>query len=165
MATSSATPATSVLDALGYAYQVHRFDSTADRHFGEEAAIAMGTDPLRVFKTIVFSAGNSFVIGVSPISWDISPKKLAHSLGLRKLEPASISDSQRVTGYVVGGISPLGQKKSLPTAIDSSAWNHQSIFISGGRRGLEIEIPADHLQAALQAIRAPIAANGASTSE
>jgi len=154
----SATPATSALDALGMSYSIHKFESTAKDHFGKEAAEAVGSHfpAERVFKTILFSHEAAIVVAVSPVGHEISAKKLASAAGLRSLTPAKVDVAQRVSGYVVGGISPLGQKKSHATVIDESAWLFPTILVSGGRRGLEIEISPDALRQATSAIIAQI---------
>lgn len=152
------TPATKALDALALPYSLHKFESSTTRGFGMEAAEAMGLDPRRIFKTILFTDGEELVVGVSPVEWDISPKKLAHALGIRNLIPASVTQAERATGYVVGGISPFGQKRRHRTVLDESAWDHQSIYVSGGRRGLEIEISPDDFVTAVNATHGTIAA-------
>ena len=153
------TPATKALDARGVRYSLHKFESSTTRGFGKEASTAMGLESIRIFKTILFSDSKDLFVGVSPVEWEISTKKLATALGVRSVMPAAIADAERATGYVVGGISPFGQKKLLRTVLDESAWQFSTIFVSGGRRGLEIEISADDLVTALDAIRASIAAH------
>ncbi len=156
----SATPATGALDALGLRYSIHKFESTAKDHFGREAAEAVGREfsAEQVFKTILFSHETAIVVAVSPVGHEISAKKLASAAGLRSLMPTRPEVAQRVSGYVVGGISPLGQKKSHLTVIDESAWLFPTILVSGGRRGLEIEISPDALRQATSAIIAQICA-------
>ena len=156
----SASPATGALDALGLDYAIHKFESTAKDHFGREAAeaVSSGFEAARIFKTILFAHDQVIVVAVSPVGHEISAKKLASCAGVRSLTPARPDVAQRVSGYVVGGISPIGQKKSHLTVIDDSAWTFASILVSGGRRGLEIELSADSLQKATSGIRAQICA-------
>lgn len=143
-------------------YTLHKYSSTAERDFGHEATLRMNINPQRVFKTILFNDSNSFVVAIAPVEHDISPKKLAQALGIRTVHTASKEDAQRVTGYVVGGISPFGQKKLHRTVLDDSAWNFATIYVSGGRRGLEIELAPDVFIQVIGAIRAPIAARDSS---
>lgn len=154
----STTPATRTLDDNGVEYTLHKYISTAERDFGHEATLRMNINPQRVFKTILFTDSTSFLVAIAPVDHGISTKKLAHAVGVRTVHTASKEDAQRVTGYVVGGISPFGQKKLHRTVLDESAWNFGTIFVSGGRRGLEIELAPDVFIQVLGAIRAPIAA-------
>lgn len=157
------TPATISLDSLGVSYRTHEFVSSADSQYGAEAVAALSklqgvdVDAGRVFKTIVFDSGESLCVGISPVEFPISPKKLASAVGARNVTPASIDKAQRSTGYVIGGISPFGQKRKLLTIIDESAWYFPTIFVSGGRRGVEIEIEPDTLVRVVDARRAAIA--------
>jgi Cys-tRNA(Pro)/Cys-tRNA(Cys) deacylase len=118
----------------------------------------MDIAPERIFKTILFTDSKTVVVGVSPVSAEISPKKLAAAAGLRNLVSASVQLAERVTGFVVGGISPFGQRQRHVTVLDDSALSFTTIYVSGGRRGLEIEIAPQDLISSLQAICAPIAA-------
>jgi Cys-tRNA(Pro)/Cys-tRNA(Cys) deacylase len=152
------TPATKALDAHGINYTLHKYESSAMSGFGSEAAHALGTAPERIYKTILFTDSQLIVVGVSPVSWEISPKKLAAAVGVRNLKSASIELAERVTGYVVGGISPCGQRQQHATVIDDSALMFPTIFVSGGRRGLEIEIEPRDLISVLRAQCEPIAA-------
>jgi Cys-tRNA(Pro)/Cys-tRNA(Cys) deacylase len=150
------TPATLALDSLGISYTLHKFDSEAAAGFGKEAASIMDLNENQVFKTIIFGDKNMAAVGIAPVSRKISAKKLATAVGVRSLEPMDALLAQRLTGYVIGGISPFGQKKVLTTVIDSSAHAHSSIYVSGGRRGLEICISPVDLVSALGAITAEI---------
>jgi|694.fasta_scaffold87655_3 Cys-tRNA(Pro)/Cys-tRNA(Cys) deacylase len=154
----STTPATQALDDMGVKYSLHKYTSTVERDFGLEASLRLNMNPQQVFKTILFTESNSFFVAVAPVDHDISTKKLANAVGVRTVRTASKEDAQRVTGYVLGGISPFGQKKAHQTVLDESAWNFASIYVSGGKRGLEIEIAPDAFTQVLGAIRAPIAA-------
>lgn len=113
-----------------------------------EAAQALAVDPERVFKTLVIKVDSGFAVGIIPVSAMLDLKALAGAVGAKRGEMASVSDAERVTGYVHGGISPIGQRKLLPTALDQSASGWESIFVSGGKRGFDIEIaPVDLLRA------------------
>lgn len=150
------TPATLALDSLGISYTLHKYDSVAGSGFGKEAASSMNLDEHQVFKTIIFGDKNIAAVGIAPVSRKISAKKLAAAVGLRSLEPMDAAIAQRLTGYVVGGISPFGQKKMLTTVIDASAHQFENIYVSGGRRGLEICISPADLISVLSAITAEI---------
>lgn len=152
------TPATLALDSLGISYSLHKFDSVAVAGFGKEAATSMNLHESQVFKTIIFGDKNMAVVGIAPVSCTISTKKLALVVGVRSLEPMAAAVAQRLTGYTVGGISPFGQKKVLTTVIDTSAYTHESIYVSGGRRGLEICVSPTDLVSVLGAITAEIQA-------
>ncbi len=152
----SITPATLALDANSVEYVLHKFASAAKRDFGQEAAEQMKITPQRIFKTIIFTDSIKFFVAVAPVDCEISAKKLAQVVGTKTVTPAKAEDAQRASGYVVGGISPFGQKNLHFTVLDSSAWNFDTIYVSGGRRGIEIEVSADAFSQVLGAIRAPI---------
>jgi Cys-tRNA(Pro)/Cys-tRNA(Cys) deacylase len=139
------TPATVALDRAGVTYRLLPYDHDPRAHsFGLEAVAALGVDPDRVFKTLLASLDGSLVVGLVPVSDQLDLKALARALGGSKAVMAEVADAERVTGYVAGGISPVGQKRRLRTVLDSSALDHPTIYVSGGRRGLELEIgPAD----------------------
>jgi Cys-tRNA(Pro)/Cys-tRNA(Cys) deacylase len=153
------TPATLALDSLGISYTLHKFDSVAGTGFGKEAAKSMDLDENQIFKTIIFGDKNMAAVGIAPVSRKIGTKKLAAAVGLRSIEPMDATLAQRLTGYVVGGISPFGQKKALTTVIDTSAHLFENIYVSGGRRGLEICIAPTDLVSVLGAITAEIQAD------
>ncbi len=146
----AATPALRILQESGLPYQVSTFDGGTD-NFGERAAQELGLDPDRVFKTLLIDlhAGKgpkpALAVCVLPVSYRLSLKKAAAALGAAKAAMADPHDAAKSTGYVPGGISPLGQKHQLPTVIDESAQMHESIFFSGGRRGLDVEMAAGDL--------------------
>ncbi|GGC67324.1 Cys-tRNA(Pro) deacylase [Marinobacter halophilus] len=127
-------------------FTVHEYehDSTAES-YGNEAAEKMGVDPNRVFKTLVVSIdGKELAVAVLPVTHLLSLKLIARAAGAKKAAMADKQDVQRSTGYVLGGVSPLGQKKRLNTFIDGSAEQFDTVFVSAGKRGLEIELaPAD----------------------
>lgn len=157
----SATPAMVALDAKSVHYVVHAFDhdvaSASDVGYGKAAAHALGVGEDRVFKTLLARADDRFVVAIVPVATTVSLKALADALGVKRCAMARTEDAQRVTGYVVGGISPFGQKKSLDTVIDESCARHETIYVSGGRRGLDLEIAPADLIAVLRAQAAPIA--------
>jgi Cys-tRNA(Pro)/Cys-tRNA(Cys) deacylase len=139
------TPATLALDRAGVGYRLHPYDhDPRAASYGLEAATALGADPARVFKTLLASLDGSLVVGIVPVSGQLDLKALARALGGSKAVLAEVSAAERVTGYVAGGISPVGQKRPLRTVLDASALDHVTIFVSAGRRGLDLEMaPAD----------------------
>jgi Cys-tRNA(Pro)/Cys-tRNA(Cys) deacylase len=153
------TRATALLARLGIAHSVHRYDHDS-RHpsFGLEAGVALGVAPERVFKTLVAEVDGALAVGVVPVAGQLDLKALAGALGGKRAVMAAVRAAERATGYVAGGISPLGQRRRLPVVVDSSAMSFPTVFCSGGRRGLELELaPADLVRAA-GAVLAPIAA-------
>lgn len=142
------TPGINSVKQSGIDYTLHQYDhDPAAESYGTEAAEKLGIDGRRVFKTLVADTGQkTLVVAVIPVSATLSMKQLARAVGSKKAAMAAPSDVERSTGYVLGGVSPLGQKKRLPTFLDASASDFPTIFISAGRRGLEIELkPADLL--------------------
>lgn len=142
---SGGTPATLALERAGVAYTLHPYDhDPRASSYGEEAAAALGVDPARVLKTLLASLDGRLVVGVVPVSGQLDLKALARALGGSKAVMADIAAAERATGYVAGGISPVGQKRRLPTVVDASALDHATVLVSAGRRGLDLEIaPAD----------------------
>lgn len=143
------TPAIILLQKKGATFRVHeyRHDPGAES-FGEEAAIKMQQDPRQVFKTLVvdtLASKQTLAVAVIPVAGKLDLKVIAKALGVKKVAMADAVLAEKVTGYLVGGISPLGQKKSLKTIIDSSATTFSNIFVSGGKRGLEIELSSKEL--------------------
>jgi Cys-tRNA(Pro)/Cys-tRNA(Cys) deacylase len=143
-----ATPAMVMLERSGIEFAVHTFDhdlvDSQELGYGRAAAHALGVEESRVFKTLLAQSEKSAVVAIVPVSAQLSLKALALVLGVKRCEMVPANDAQRITGYVVGGISPFGQKKKLFTVIDESALDLPTIFVSGGRRGLDIEVaPAD----------------------
>jgi len=157
------TPAILALQAAGVAYTVHEFEhGEGDRNYGMAAAGALGIDPDRVFKTLVANLtterGVEQVVGIVPVSGQLSLRELAAALGGKRAEMCPVDVAQRITGYVVGGISPFGQKKRLRTAIDETCVLFDTVLVSGGRRGLDLELSPDDLIGLLDAVVAPIGA-------
>jgi len=135
------TPATLVLRKLGIAFKLHTYvyDSSAE-HIGLQAAEALDVEPNRVLKTLMVEVDGSPVCVVVPADSEISMKKLAAAMDAKAAKMMQPSDAERITGYHVGGISPFGQKKKVPVAIDQAALTHTTVFVNGGQRGLQIEI-------------------------
>ena len=136
-----ATPATQALDAAGVAYRTLSYTHDASTpSYGLEAAEKLGVAPEAVFKTLMVSLGNRLAVAMVPVEAMLDLKKVASMLGVRKVSLADKAEAERRTGYVVGGISPLGQRHHSPAVIDSSAEALDIIYVSGGRRGFEIEL-------------------------
>lgn len=140
------TPAINRLKRLGIPHQVHAYThEPGTTGYGQEAAEKLGLDEAQVFKTLVVSIdGQTLAVAVVPVSWQLSMKAIAKAAGGKKATMADKAQAERSTGYLLGGISPIGQKRRLATFIDASAERLDSLFVSAGRRGLEIELrPAD----------------------
>lgn len=151
------TPATVALTAAGTAFTVRSYDhDPASPSYGEEAAEALGVSPERVFKTLVADVDGELVVAVVPVAGSLDLKALASAVGGKRAAMADPAAAERTTGYVRGGISPLGQRKRLRTVLDASAPTHPTICVSAGRRGLEVELSADDLAALTNAVLAPI---------
>ncbi|HET7690354.1 MAG TPA: Cys-tRNA(Pro) deacylase [Nocardioidaceae bacterium] len=135
------TPATVALTRAGVSFQVHRYDhDPGTASYGEEAADLLGVAPERVFKTLFATVDGRLVVGVVPVSGQLDLKALASAVGGKKAAMAKPEEAERATGYVVGGISPVGQKRAHPTVVDSSALSFETVFVSGGRRGMDLEL-------------------------
>jgi Cys-tRNA(Pro)/Cys-tRNA(Cys) deacylase len=153
-----ATPATVALDRAGVAYSGHAYDhDPATQSYGLEAAAALGVGTDRVFKTLLVDTGAGLAVGVVPVDRQLDLRALARSLGVKSVAMADPAAAQRSSGYVVGGISPIGQKRLLPTVVDESAASHETIFVSGGRRGFDLELSLADLVAITRATIAAIA--------
>jgi len=141
------TPGINVAKKAKIAHKVHEYThNPSSESYGLEAAEKLGVPEARVFKTLVVSLDNKgLAVGVIPVSSMLSMKLIAKAARVKKAIMAAQSDVERSTGYVLGGVSPLGQKKRLKTILDSSARNHPTIYVSAGRRGLEIELSPDDL--------------------
>lgn len=140
------TPALVALDAARVAHTVHPYerDPASGLGYGLEAAEVLGVEPGRVFKTLVTSVDGALTVAVVPVAGQLDLKALAHAVGGKKATMAEHAAAERATGYVLGGISPLGQRQRLRTVVDATAQDHATVFVSGGRRGLDVELaPAD----------------------
>jgi len=156
-ASGPSTAATVALERAGIAFTPHVYvhdASTSD--FGAEAARELGVDPARVFKTLMIDTDQGLGVGILSVRDQLDVKALAGELGAKKASMADKTVAERKSGYVVGGISPVGQKTRLPTVLDETAFGFDTIFVSGGRRGFDIEIAPDDLVAATEARRASI---------
>lgn len=154
------TPATAALTRAGVAFTVHPYTHVpGQRHFGDEATAALGLDPHRVFKTLVVELGGragALAVGVVPVAAQLDLKAFATALGVKRAAMADPAAAQRSSGYVLGGISPLGQRTPLPTVVDTSALELATVFVSAGRRGLQVELAPADLVAVTGATVAPI---------
>lgn len=152
------TPATAALTRAGIPFTLHPYDhDPRSTSYGMEAAEALGVPPGRVFKTLLASADGGLVVGIVPVDRQLDLKALAKALGRSKAAMADVAVAERATGYVAGGISPVGQKRAHPTVLDESALGHPTILVSGGRRGLDLEIQVTDLLAITNATTAAIA--------
>jgi Cys-tRNA(Pro)/Cys-tRNA(Cys) deacylase len=146
------TPATELLRRAGVPHVLHEYDAgeraatgrgrdrDARPRYGRDAAAALGVEPSRIFKTLVAEVDGRLVAAVVPVSAELDPKRLADAVGGRRATLADPTAAERATGYVVGGISPLGGRRPLPTVVDASAFDHPTIMVSAGRRGLQVEL-------------------------
>lgn len=152
------TPAVEAAKAAGIAYELLTYDhDPRAAAFGLEAAEALGLPPESVFKTLVAKVDGRLVVGIVPVATHLDLKALASAAGGRKAEMALPAEAERATGYVIGGISPLGQKRRLTAVVDASVLAHECVHVSAGRRGLEIALaPADLVRLAGAEV-APIA--------
>ncbi|HEV7321918.1 MAG TPA: Cys-tRNA(Pro) deacylase [Ensifer sp.] len=156
---SKTTRATQALTKAGVAFSVHTYDydPNAER-VGLQAAEALGEDPSRVLKTLMAEVDGKPVCCVVPSDREVSMKKLASAFGGKSAAMMKPADAERLTGYHVGGISPFGQKKLVPTAIEEAALAEQQVYINGGQRGLQVRLQPRDAQAALKAVVAPLIA-------
>ncbi len=151
------TPATVALTQAKADFTLHPYDHDANAGaYGEEAADALGVPYERIFKTLVAETEGGLAVAVVPVSGKLDLKAFAAALDGKRAAMADAAKVERVTGYVVGGISPLGQRKRLPTVIDESALDFETVYFSAGRRGLQIETAPDNLVRLTQAITASI---------
>lgn len=139
-------------------HTLHRYDVPADTpDYGRAVAEALGVAPHRVFKTLVAEVDTQLTVAVVPVTGDLDLKRLAAVTGGKRAAVAPREQAERATGYVRGGISPLGQRQRLPTVIDESAAALDTILVSAGRRGLQVELPSQELIRLTGALLAPIA--------
>lgn len=139
------TPATVALTRAEVAFTTHAYEhDPGASSYGLEAAEVLGLDPAQVFKTLLAEVDGRLVVGIVPVSHQLDLKALAAAVGGKRATMADPAAAERATGYVVGGISPLGQKRPHPTVLDASALTHDTVYVSGGRRGLDLGLsPAD----------------------
>ncbi|MWB98645.1 Cys-tRNA(Pro) deacylase [Agromyces seonyuensis] len=144
---AAGTPATLALTRAGIAFTAHAYaHDPRETNFGLEAAEKLGIDPDRVFKTLVVQVdGSRLAVGIVPVSGSLDLKAIAAAVGGKRSELAPLDLAERKTGYVRGGVSPIGQKQALPTVLDESAILAETILVSGGRRGLDVELAPDDL--------------------
>ncbi|NII39832.1 Cys-tRNA(Pro)/Cys-tRNA(Cys) deacylase [Curtobacterium flaccumfaciens] len=157
-AASPSTPATLALERAGVPFTPHVYEHhESATNFGEEAAAALGLREEQVFKTLVVSVDGDLAVAIVPVADRLDLKAIAAAVGGKKASLADPSLAERRTGYVVGGISPVGQKTRIRTVLDASASQHATIFVSGGRRGFDIELSPADLARVTDASTAPIA--------
>ena len=151
------TPATVALTAAGVDFTLHAYEhDPRAASYGLEAAEALGVEPGRVRKTLLASLDGGLVVGIVPVDGQLDLKALARALGGSKAVMADVAAAERATGYVAGGISPIGQRRAHPTVVDASATGWPTVFVSGGRRGLDVELSPADLVAVTGATTAPI---------
>jgi Cys-tRNA(Pro)/Cys-tRNA(Cys) deacylase len=158
---AAGTPATALLTRTKVLFRLHSYDhDPRSQAYGEEAAEALGVDPRRIFKTLIASVEGKLACAVVPVASRLDLKALAAALGGKRADMADPAAAARATGYVVGGISPLGQRTRMRVVVDASAEAFSTVFVSAGKRGLQVELaPADLVRAA-SALIAPIASTG-----
>ena len=156
---SKTTRATQTLEKAGISFTVHTYDYDPDAaRIGMQAAEELGEDPVRVLKTLMAELDGKPVCVVIPSDREVSMKKLAAALGGKSAAMMKPTDAERLTGYHVGGISPFGQKKPVPTAIEIAALSQPYVFINGGQRGLQLRLDPHDAQRALNAVAASLIA-------
>lgn len=155
---SAGTPATVALTRAGVEFTLHAYEHHADcTGYGDEAAAGLGVDRRRIFKTLIADVAGQLTVAVVPVADQLDLKALARARGAKKAQLAEPRVAARSSGYVLGGISPVGQRTPLPTVIDSSSETFPTIFVSAGRRGLQVELSPTDLLAVTGASVAPIA--------
>ena len=155
---AAGTLATTALDRAKMSYELHAYehDPQADS-YGLEAAASLGRRPDEVFKTLIVDTGAGLAVAVVPVDRQLDLKATATALGVKRVSMAEPGVAERSSGMVVGGISPVGQRKLLPTVLDSSMRSLPTVLVSGGRRGLDVELDPDDLAHLTRAVFAPIA--------
>lgn len=158
---ATGTPATALLTKSGVPFRLHPYDHDPRAEaYGEEAAEALGVDPTRIFKTLIASVEGKLCCAVVPVAARLDLKAFAAALGGKRAEMAEPAAAARATGYVVGGISPLGQRSRLRVVVDASASAFSTVYVSAGKRGLQVELAPNDLVRVTGAVQAPIAATG-----
>ena len=154
------TPGIAALVKARVPHTLHPYPhDPATTTFGDEAVAALGLDPHRVFKTLVAAVDGRLVVAVVPVAGHLDLKALATAAGGKKAAMAAVADAERSSGYVAGGISPLGQRKPLRTVVDRTATDHDTIWVSAGKRGLQVELAPADLIRVTGALVADVAAN------
>jgi Cys-tRNA(Pro)/Cys-tRNA(Cys) deacylase len=155
---ATGTPATALLAKSGVAFTLHPYDHDPRAEaFGDEAAAALGVEPARIFKTLIASVDGKLACAVVPVAGRLDLKGFAAAVGGKRAEMAEPAAAARATGYVVGGISPLGQKSRLRVVVDASAAEYPTVYVSAGKRGLQVELAPDDLVRLANATLAGIA--------
>ncbi|HEU5265429.1 MAG TPA: Cys-tRNA(Pro) deacylase [Jatrophihabitans sp.] len=156
---ATGTPATALLSKQRIPFTLHpyRHDPRAPA-YGEEAAAALGVDQARIFKTLIAAVDGKLACAVVPVAARLDLKRFAAALGGKRAELAEPAAAARATGYVVGGISPIGQKARLPVVVDESVASFATVYVSAGKRGLQAELAPDDLLRATAGVLAPISA-------
>jgi len=156
---SMSTRATAVLEAAGVAFTIQRYEyDPGSERVGLQAAEALGEDPRRVLKTLMAEVDGKPVCAIVPSDREVGMKKLAAAFGGKSAQMMRPADAERLTGYKVGGISPFGQRRKVPVAIEAAALAEELVFVNGGQRGLQVRLDPKDVQRALGAIVAPIVA-------
>jgi Cys-tRNA(Pro)/Cys-tRNA(Cys) deacylase len=142
---AAGTPATALLTARGVPFESRTYEVSPDApNYGALVAEALGVEPERMFKTLIAEVDGALVVAVVPVTGELDLKALAAAVGGKRAALADRTAAERSSGYVRGGISPLGQRRALPTVVDESAWALDVMYVSGGRRGLQVGLaPAD----------------------
>ncbi len=152
------TPATTYLLRSGIAHRVHEYEIVEDGEtYGEAVAAALGVDPDRLFKTLVAEVDDRAVVGIVPVSGRLSLKALARVAGGKRARMVDAATAERLTGYVIGGISPFGRRRDLPVFVDRSMVGFETVFVSAGMRGLQVEVSPSALITALSAATTDLA--------
>ncbi|WP_228387832.1 MULTISPECIES: Cys-tRNA(Pro) deacylase [unclassified Nocardioides] len=154
---AGATPATTALTRAGVPFTLHPYEHDPRvESYGLEAASALGLDPAQVFKTLMAEVDGELAVAVVPVSGQLDLKALARALGGSRATMADKAAAERATGYVVGGISPIGQRRRHRTVVDESALVHPVVYVSAGRRGLDLGLSPSDLVAVTEAVTAPV---------
>ncbi|MGI9510022.1 MAG: Cys-tRNA(Pro) deacylase [Geminicoccaceae bacterium] len=154
---STGTPATKSLAGLGIAAKLHSYDfDPGALGIGEQAAAALGIEPARLFKTLMVMIDGKPAVALTPVAAETRMKTLAAALGGKRASMAEPAEAERLSGYVKGGISPFGQRQKLDVVVDRSVTDHGTVFVNGGRRGLQIELSPGDLITALDATLADL---------
>jgi Cys-tRNA(Pro)/Cys-tRNA(Cys) deacylase len=156
---SKVTRATRTLEQAGVSFTVHTYDYDGDAdRIGMQAAAALGEQPERVLKTLMALVDSKAVVVIVPSDREVAMKKLAAAFGGKSAQMMPPADAERISGYKVGGISPFGQSRKLPTAIEQQALTHELVYLNGGQRGLQVRLNPKEALRVLSAVSAPLVA-------